>query len=200
MSIRSQSQTSMVKVTEVKTNFAPIWVFSWITPIWIHKWLRNYAQSLKWRRRGTLLFFMSSVMFQGHAGQKSTHHHHPIPHNLTPHPHPHPHPQPHPHPTHTGMFFVSFLFWTKGRQMNECDSYNICSSWVSIYLETAGEYRVVLERPYCWWYIYRLLHRIYTGEIHVFIMEGKIWGVCSELTSWSLLYIFNCSAVCSILL
>ena len=31
--------------------------FRTVTPVWIHRWLRNDAQSLKWHRRGALLFF-----------------------------------------------------------------------------------------------------------------------------------------------
>ena len=47
---------SEVKVTEIKTNFAPIWVRT-VTPVWIHIWLTNDVQSLKQPRKCALLFF-----------------------------------------------------------------------------------------------------------------------------------------------
>ena len=54
-----QDQSSKVKVTEVKTNCVPIWVwFHTITPVLIHGWLQNDVQILKWHRRGALLFFL----------------------------------------------------------------------------------------------------------------------------------------------
>ena len=44
--------------------------FRTVTPVWIHWWLWNSLQSLKWHRRGALLFARSSIKFQGHTGEK----------------------------------------------------------------------------------------------------------------------------------
>ena len=49
-----QGQRSKVKVTEVNTP--QLSRFRIITPVWIHQCLQNDAQSLKWHRRGALLF------------------------------------------------------------------------------------------------------------------------------------------------
>ena len=44
--------------TALKTsNLTQIGRFRTVTQVWIHQWLRNDAQSLKWNRRGALLFF-----------------------------------------------------------------------------------------------------------------------------------------------
>ena len=50
---------SNCKVTRLKklSIFTQIGGFGTVTPVWIHQWLRNDAQSLKWHRRGALLFF-----------------------------------------------------------------------------------------------------------------------------------------------
>ena len=56
--VHAKGQRSKVKVTKVKTNFAPIFgICRNVTLVWIHRWLQNNAQSLKWPRRGALLFF-----------------------------------------------------------------------------------------------------------------------------------------------
>ena len=45
--------------------------FRTVTPVWIYWWVWNDAQSLKWHRRGALLFYKeSSIKFQDHMGQK----------------------------------------------------------------------------------------------------------------------------------
>ena len=64
-----QGQRSMVKVTEVKTQFSH---FLTITPVWIHIWRWNDAQSLMWQRIGALLFFKVIHQISGHTGQKIT--------------------------------------------------------------------------------------------------------------------------------
>ena len=51
---KCQGQRSKVKVTEVKTQLSR---FRTVTAGWIPGWLWNDAQSLKWHRRGALLFF-----------------------------------------------------------------------------------------------------------------------------------------------
>ena len=48
---RSRSQRSK----QILSQFGRFWT---VTPVWIHRWLRNYAHSLKWQRRGALLFFV----------------------------------------------------------------------------------------------------------------------------------------------
>ena len=53
--------------TDVKTNFATIWVFPERNSSSIHRWRRNNVQSLRLCRRGALLF---SVKFQGNTWQK----------------------------------------------------------------------------------------------------------------------------------
>ena len=42
---------------EKSTILTQIERFRTVTPVWIHRWLGNDAQSLKWLRRGVLLFF-----------------------------------------------------------------------------------------------------------------------------------------------
>ena len=64
---KGQGQRSKVKVTEVKTKFSR---FRTITPIGIHIWWWNNAQGLVLLRRGALLFWRSSVKFQGHTAKK----------------------------------------------------------------------------------------------------------------------------------
>ena len=44
--------------------------FRTVTLVWIHCWLWNDAQSLMLYRRDALLFFESSIKFQGHTGRK----------------------------------------------------------------------------------------------------------------------------------
>ena len=65
-----QGQRSKVKVAEVKTIFPQFGHFQTVTPVWIDRWLGNDAQSLKWQKRSPIVFFMSSVEFQGHTGWK----------------------------------------------------------------------------------------------------------------------------------
>ena len=45
--------------------------FRTVTEVWIYRWHWNDAQSLKWCRRGALLFSRSSVKFQGHTAKKT---------------------------------------------------------------------------------------------------------------------------------
>ena len=47
------------KVRRLKksSNLTQIGRFWTLTPVWFHQWLWNDAQSLKWHRRGALLFF-----------------------------------------------------------------------------------------------------------------------------------------------
>ena len=49
-------------------NLTRIERFLTVTPVLIHRWLRNDAQSLKWHRRGALLFLRIFVKLQGHTG------------------------------------------------------------------------------------------------------------------------------------
>ena len=51
---KGQGQRLKVKVTEVKAQLSR---FRTVTPVWIHIWQWNHAYSLKWHRRGALLFF-----------------------------------------------------------------------------------------------------------------------------------------------
>ena len=51
-----QGQGSMVKVTEVKKNLSYFERLGTITPVVSNSWLWNDTQSLKWSRRGALLF------------------------------------------------------------------------------------------------------------------------------------------------
>ena len=44
--------------------------FRTVTPVWIHWWLWNNAQSLTQYRRGALLFFKSSIKFEGYMGKQ----------------------------------------------------------------------------------------------------------------------------------
>ena len=44
--------------------------FRTVTPVWIHRWLRNDAQSLKWCRRGVLLFFKVICQVSRSHGRK----------------------------------------------------------------------------------------------------------------------------------
>ena len=46
-------------VRETKKSLILTWIerFRTVTPVWIDRWLWNDAQSLKWYKRGTLLFF-----------------------------------------------------------------------------------------------------------------------------------------------
>ena len=57
--IDSWNHQSNFKVTwtEKWTILTQIVCFQIITPVWIHRWLQNNAQTLKWYRKGTLLFF-----------------------------------------------------------------------------------------------------------------------------------------------
>ena len=54
---KGQGQRSKVKVTEVTTQLNR---FRTVTPVWIHQWVRNAAQSLKYHRRGALLFLAAT--------------------------------------------------------------------------------------------------------------------------------------------
>ena len=64
------------------SNFEVIWASTTIlnriqrcrsvAPVWIHRWFRNDAQSLKWHRRGALIFFRSAIKIQVHGDQKLT--------------------------------------------------------------------------------------------------------------------------------
>ena len=38
-------------------DFDSNWVFGTVPPVWIRRWLQNDAQSLRWHRRGAILFF-----------------------------------------------------------------------------------------------------------------------------------------------
>ena len=53
-----QGHPSNFKVTRLwkSLNLTQIGRFRTVTPVWNHRWLRNDAQSLKWHRRGALLF------------------------------------------------------------------------------------------------------------------------------------------------
>ena len=62
---RSRSE---VKVTKIKTQHSRFWT---ATPVWIHIWSCNDAQSLMLLRRGALLFWRSSVKFQGHTAKQN---------------------------------------------------------------------------------------------------------------------------------
>ena len=66
---KGQGQRSKFKVREVNTQLNR---FRTGTPVGIHQWQRNNAQSLKYHRRGVLLFLRSFVIFQGHTAQKSS--------------------------------------------------------------------------------------------------------------------------------
>ena len=46
----------MVTHLEKSSIFTQIGCFQTVTPVWIHQWLWNDAQSLKYHRRGALLF------------------------------------------------------------------------------------------------------------------------------------------------
>ena len=63
---------SNFKVIRLKKSsiFTQIGRFRTVTPLCIHRSLWNDAQSLKLHRRGALLFFRSSIKFQGLTGQK----------------------------------------------------------------------------------------------------------------------------------
>ena len=58
------------KVTEIKTNFAPIWTFTDVTPVWIHWWQQNYAHWLRWYRGDSLLLF--NVIYQISRSREKT--------------------------------------------------------------------------------------------------------------------------------
>ena len=45
--------------------------FRTITPVWIHQWLQNDAQSLKYHRRGALLFFKVICQISRSHGSKN---------------------------------------------------------------------------------------------------------------------------------
>ena len=57
--------------TKTSSIFTRIERFRTVTPVWIHQWFWNDAQSLKYHRRGALLFFKVRWFdkFQGHTGQ-----------------------------------------------------------------------------------------------------------------------------------
>ena len=59
-----------VHTGQKNTNFDLNWVFLDCNSSWIHRRIWNDVQSLMWYRRGALLFFRSSVKFQGHTGWK----------------------------------------------------------------------------------------------------------------------------------
>ena len=69
-----QYHPSNFKVTRLKKNsiLNQIRRFRTLTPVWIYWWLWNDAQSLKQHGRGSLIFSMSSVKFQGYPTQKSS--------------------------------------------------------------------------------------------------------------------------------
>ena len=50
-SVKLQGHTALKK-----SILTQIGRFRTVTPVWIHQWLRNDTQSLKWHRRGALLF------------------------------------------------------------------------------------------------------------------------------------------------
>ena len=52
--VRGQRSRSRDKKSPILTQIGR---FRTVTPVWIYQWLRNDAQSLKWVRRGALLFF-----------------------------------------------------------------------------------------------------------------------------------------------
>ena len=76
LSVKLQGHTAKQK----SSILTQIGHFRTVTPVWIHQWLRNDAQSLKYHRRGALLFFKleevpygfswSYVKLQGHMGKK----------------------------------------------------------------------------------------------------------------------------------
>ena len=68
---KGQGQKSKVKVTEVKTQLS---LFRTVTPVWIQIWQWNNAHSLKWPRRGALLFFkvICQISRLSHGSKKLT--------------------------------------------------------------------------------------------------------------------------------
>ena len=73
--IVSQGYLSNFKVTGAgkSTILIPIEHFRTVTRVWMHRWLRNNAQSLKWHRRGALLFFeVICQISRSHRPDKST--------------------------------------------------------------------------------------------------------------------------------
>ena len=54
-SVKFEGHTAL-KIVE----FDPNWASRTVTPVWIHQWLRNDAQSLKYHRRGALLFLAAT--------------------------------------------------------------------------------------------------------------------------------------------
>ena len=92
---KGQGQRSKVKVTKVTTQlhrfycfsrssvkfqghtalkiieFAPDWAFPDCNSNSIHQWLRNAAQSLKWHRRGALLFLKLIRQISRSRGSKN---------------------------------------------------------------------------------------------------------------------------------
>ena len=54
-----EGHPSNFKVTRLKKSsiLTQIKRFRTVTPVWIHQWLRNDVQSLKWHKRGALIFF-----------------------------------------------------------------------------------------------------------------------------------------------
>ena len=67
---KAQGQRSKVKVTEVTTKLSR---FRTVAPVWIHIGQWNHAHSLKYHRRGALLFFQSEPSnFQVTRGKKKS--------------------------------------------------------------------------------------------------------------------------------
>ena len=68
-----QGHPSNFKVARLQksSNLTLIGRFRTVTQVSIHQWLRNDSQSLKWNRRGAVLFLTRSyVKFQGHTALK----------------------------------------------------------------------------------------------------------------------------------
>ena len=65
---KSQSQRSKVKVTEVKSQLSR---FRTVTPVWIHIGQWNHAHSLKYHRRGALLFLKVIRLISRSHGAKN---------------------------------------------------------------------------------------------------------------------------------
>ena len=68
--VGDQGQRLKAKVTEIKTNFALIFIFNTVTPIWIHRWLRNVVHSSKWHGRGVILFVVVVRLISSSHGTK----------------------------------------------------------------------------------------------------------------------------------
>ena len=70
--VHSKGQGQRSRSQRAKQFFPQCGRFWTVTPVWMNRWLRNYAQSLKWCRRGAIFFQGHLSNFKVTRAEKST--------------------------------------------------------------------------------------------------------------------------------